>query len=102
MSLNDLIYLNKYKTNGIFSAIENAVIFLFAVTPLSSPELINPKEFIISNASFINTIDSIEKIEVIITENNLLVCLTLLKRIAIFMSIKKTLNCLEKFTITST
>ena len=33
--LNDLIYLNKYKTNGIFSAIENAVIFLFAVTPFS-------------------------------------------------------------------
>ena len=77
--MGDLNITIKYRTNGIFSARENAVIFLFAVTPFSSPELINPKEFIISNASFIKTIASIEKIEVIITENNLLVCLILLK-----------------------
>ena len=77
LSLNDLIYLNKYKTNGIFSAIENAVIFLFAVTPFSSPELIIPEEFIISNASFIKTIDSIVKMTVIIIETKLFIFLIL-------------------------
>ena len=40
----------KYKTKGIFNAIEKAVIFLFAVTPFKLSAYIDPVELIISIA----------------------------------------------------
>ena len=41
------ILSNRYKTKGIFNAIEKAVMFLFAVTPFNLPGSINPFNSII-------------------------------------------------------
>ena len=91
----------KNNTKGILRAIENAAIFLLAVTPIKFPDIILPSVFIISMAWKKMEYVSIARIKVKIHEKKLLFFFIEQSKIVILMYIKNTLNCLEIFTKTS-
>ena len=96
-----LVFKIKFRTKGIFSAIENAAIFLLAVTPSKFPELIIPDVLIISIAWLKIAYISIPNIIVRIVEKKVGLFLIGINKILMFMNMKNTLNCLEAFTNTS-